>query len=238
MGASIFLESREWSILCTDSGSRPISAEQQKTVPHGFEVDCHVDLRRFMEIYLWYGCGGFDWFWGLHSHGGSPNGWFLMEIPIQMDDDWGYPHFRKPLIGPLPKGRCLMFLRRRRIFGWSLRSLRPHFPRFPTLHHVLKTFSIRENMRKRFNVLNIVDLRSMSHLHRSWGLMFAGAHAFKGTCARDSSAAFAHLDVTFHSFISFFSCRVLSPSLFWSWMRDDLLEVKILRVWSALRREN
>ena len=25
-----------------------------------------------------------------------PNGWFVRENPIQMDDDWGYPHFRKP----------------------------------------------------------------------------------------------------------------------------------------------
>ena len=26
-----------------------------------------------------------------------PNGWFRMENPIKMDDDWGYRYFRKPL---------------------------------------------------------------------------------------------------------------------------------------------
>ena len=36
------------------------------------------------------------------SHGGSPNeltGWFMMVVwknAMKIDDDWGYPHFRKP----------------------------------------------------------------------------------------------------------------------------------------------
>ena len=28
--------------------------------------------------------------------GVSKNDWFMMENPIKMDDDWGYPYFRKP----------------------------------------------------------------------------------------------------------------------------------------------
>ena len=30
------------------------------------------------------------------SMGVPKNGWFIMEKTIKMDDDWGYPHFRKP----------------------------------------------------------------------------------------------------------------------------------------------
>ena len=34
--------------------------------------------------------------WGVPDSGVASNGWFIKENPIQMDDDWGYPHFRKP----------------------------------------------------------------------------------------------------------------------------------------------
>ena len=30
--------------------------------------------------------------------GAPPNGWFIMEGASKMDDDWGYPYFRKPRI--------------------------------------------------------------------------------------------------------------------------------------------
>ena len=34
--------------------------------------------------------------WGFPKMGVPQNGWFIRENPIKMDDDWGYPYFRKP----------------------------------------------------------------------------------------------------------------------------------------------
>ena len=34
--------------------------------------------------------------WGFPEMGVPQSGWFMREHPIKMDDDWGYPHFRKP----------------------------------------------------------------------------------------------------------------------------------------------
>ena len=34
--------------------------------------------------------------WGRPENGGTQNGWFIRENPIEMDDDWRYPYFRKP----------------------------------------------------------------------------------------------------------------------------------------------
>ena len=34
--------------------------------------------------------------WGVPDSRVPSNGWFIKENPIQMDDDWGYPYFRKP----------------------------------------------------------------------------------------------------------------------------------------------
>ena len=33
---------------------------------------------------------------GVSANAGIQNGWFIMDIPIQMDEAWGYSHFRKP----------------------------------------------------------------------------------------------------------------------------------------------
>ena len=37
--------------------------------------------------------------WGFPEMGVPQNGWFTMENPTKMDDDWGYPYFRKPQVG-------------------------------------------------------------------------------------------------------------------------------------------
>ena len=33
--------------------------------------------------------------------GVPPNGWFIRENPVKMDDDWGYPHLWKPPCTPI-----------------------------------------------------------------------------------------------------------------------------------------
>ena len=38
---------------------------------------------------------------------GIQNGWFIMENPMNMDDDWGYPYFRTPPYGD-GVGTCLI----------------------------------------------------------------------------------------------------------------------------------
>ena len=46
----------------------------------------------------------FGWYWGFHSHGGTPiAGCFIMEKPTKMD--WGYSYFRK-----LPYWDCAMII--------------------------------------------------------------------------------------------------------------------------------
>ena len=34
--------------------------------------------------------------WARGFQGYRKNGWFIVEDPIKMDDDWGYPYSRKP----------------------------------------------------------------------------------------------------------------------------------------------
>ena len=33
---------------------------------------------------------------GVSINGGTQNGWFIVENPMRMDDESGYPYFRKP----------------------------------------------------------------------------------------------------------------------------------------------
>ena len=41
--------------------------------------------------------------WGLPWMKVSQNGWFIWENPIKMDDDWGYPYFKKPRCWRFPE---------------------------------------------------------------------------------------------------------------------------------------
>ena len=58
--------------------------------------------------------------WGVPEVEDPPNGWFLMENPIKkMDDDWGYPYFRKPSFRKCGK---LCFCKTKELRGPRIRS--------------------------------------------------------------------------------------------------------------------
>ena len=52
----------------------------------------HPDCREMGLVGVWT----LIFWWLPYKRVVPKNGWFIMENPIGMDDDWGYPHFRKP----------------------------------------------------------------------------------------------------------------------------------------------
>ena len=67
------------------------AAHDGAAVPEGPRADRGgKNLRQTMGFPVEYG--------GFHGHGGTPMaGWFTIgKYHLEMDDDWGYPYFRKP----------------------------------------------------------------------------------------------------------------------------------------------
>ena len=70
--------------------------------------------------------------WGFPGMGVPPNGWFIWEYPIKMDDDWGYPC--SPILGHhhIPKQK-IVELHPKQFTGLGTQSLREKLWQY-TLH--------------------------------------------------------------------------------------------------------
>ena len=85
----------EFSLLRINHGwelSRTKFGEVTLTI---FSIHCE-----FVHCHVWLSAGNqtLKYNWGFPKSWGYPNSWmvFVRENPIEMDENWGYPHFRKP----------------------------------------------------------------------------------------------------------------------------------------------
>ena len=79
---------RSWK---ASSFERVMAAMESPAIHQGFEP-----IPRVIEPQLkidFASVNHLQYMGGVHFHWGTPqNGWFIVEHPIEVDDDWGYPY--------------------------------------------------------------------------------------------------------------------------------------------------
>ena len=74
----------------------PRIAEIWTTTSHPLAAQSCPSRRRNFEMFLAAEELGSSGWWWLGVSMGISNRWFVRENPIKMDENWGYPYFRKP----------------------------------------------------------------------------------------------------------------------------------------------